>query len=129
MQGTVYDKLRTLREGLAKDVGKFDDNYLSLTMGRLETWHYPKKRKKGMVLSKDEAKIYEYLRSNSLNPSTVYKWFLACKATGDVARALREGTIGLKAALRGTRPFKKLSATEAEFMFHIKSTLQKYVIR
>jgi len=129
MQGTVYDKLRKLKDGLEKEVGKYEDNFLSLTMGRLEQWHYPKKRKKGMTLSKDEAKIYEYLRSNKLNPSTMYKWFLACKSTGDVARGLREGTIGLKEALRGTRPFKTLTPTETEFLFHVKSCIQKYVIR
>ena len=129
MQETVYDKLKKLKKGLEKEVGKFGDGFLSLMMGKLERWHYPKKRTKGMTITKDEAMVYEYLRSNSLNPSTVYKWFLACSSTGTVAKQLREGTIGLKAALRGTRPFKQLTPTEAEFLFHIKSRIQKYVIR
>jgi len=90
---TVYDKLRRLKDGLAKEGYRFDDKVLSLMMGKLERWHYPKKRKQGMTLTRDEVKVYEHLRNNKLNHSTVYKWFLACMSTGDVSRKLMEVTI------------------------------------
>lgn len=129
MKETVYDKIRRLKESLEKDVGTFEDSELSVMLGKLERWYYPKKRKAGMVLTKDELKVYEFLIGKKYNPSTCYKWFLACNAVGDVARKLREGTIGLKEALRGARPFKMLSPTETDFMFHVKSIIEKYVIR
>jgi len=129
MKETVYDKIRKLKEGLEKDVGKFEDSTLSVMLGKLERWYYPKKRRKGMTLTKEELKVYEFLIEKKYNPSTCYKWFLACNSTGDVARKLREGTIGLREALSNTKPFKKLTPTETEFMFHVKSMIERYIVR
>lgn len=126
---TVYDKLRKLKEHLKKEVKEFDDETLFRILGRCERWFYPKKRGKDMSLSTDELQVYAFLLEHKYNPSTCYKWMLACNSTGTVAKQLREGTIGLKEALRNAKPFKQLTPTEAEFLFHVKAHIQKYVVR
>lgn len=129
MQETVYDKLRKLKDSLRKNVKEYSDEVLFRILGRCERWYYPKKRTKSFKLLRDELEVYEFLIENGYNPSTCYKWMLACSSSGSVGRQLREGTIGIREALRGAKPFKQLSRTEAEFLFHVKACFQKYLVR
>ena len=129
LKGTVYDKLRELKDKLKKDFSNLSEADLFRICGKLSTWHYPKKRTKSMGLSKDEAMIYEFLLNNGFNPSTVYKWMLACNTNEDVQKKLASGEISLKSALSRARPYKNVSQVEAELLYQIKVCIQKYVIR
>ena len=129
MKGTVYDKLRRVKELLHKDLKSFDERKLFMITSKLSTWHYPKKRTKKMTLSKDEAMVYEFYLNNGFNPSTVYKWMLACNTREDLQQRLMKGEIGLKDAMSQSRSYKSLSQVEAEFLYQVKLAIQKYVIR
>ena len=128
MECTVYDKLRVLKSVVSQKLEIKDERKLFKVLARLSTWHYPKKRSKNMALSLDEAKVYEFLITNNYNPSTCYKWMLACNTNEDMQKKLQNGEISLKSALRNT-PFKRLSQVESELLYQIKLAIRKYVVR
>ena len=127
MKGTVYDKMRLLKEGLKKELKWLKDRDMFRAMAKLSTWHYPKKRTKSMKLSKQEAMIYEFLLKNKYNPSTCYKWMLACCTNEDLQKRLMKGEISMKKAME--QPYNKLSQAEHELLYQIKMCIKKYVIR
>jgi putative alpha-1,2-mannosidase len=129
-QATVYDKLRTFKDGLFKEYKELKEKNLMKIMSKISIWHYPNKRTKNMTLSKDEAIVYEFCIDNNFNPSTAYKWFLVCNSTNqDLQNQLKNGTISFRKALNCSKTYKTLSQTEDELLYQIKLCVKKYVIR
>ncbi len=126
MKGTVYDKMRELKEGLNRDF-TINERELFKILSKLATWHYPKKRTKAMTLSKEEAMVYEFLLKNNYNPSTCYKWMLACNTNEDLQKRLMKGEISMRKAMQ--QPYRTITQTEHELLYQIKLCIKKYVIR
>ena len=126
---TVYDKLKRFKEAVLKDLNQIDERKIYKIVCKLSTWHYPSKRTPNMSLTKNEVALYEYMLNNEFNPSTVYKWKLACNTSKHVQEQLKSGQIGFKKALSQSKQFKQLSQVEAEFLYQVKLTIQKYIIR
>lgn len=128
MRYDLYDKMRLVKEGVAKLL-TLDDKQLFKLLSRLSTWHYPKKRPKSMVLSKEEIVVYEWLTNNSYNPSTVYKWFLAYN-NADVNRKhlIENGELSFSKAIKNSK-YKELSQIERELLYQFKVCVERYVIR
>ncbi|MCF7860876.1 hypothetical protein K9M79_01430 [Candidatus Woesearchaeota archaeon] len=129
MEGTVYDKYRLVRESVKREFKKMEDRVLFKLTAKLATWHYPNKRSKQMTLTKEEAMLYEFYINNGYNPSTVYKWILACNSNEEVQRQLKNGEISLKKALAMPKYQRKLTQTDTEMLYQIKLAIQKYVVR
>ncbi|MFW6450428.1 MAG: hypothetical protein ACOCZ6_05220 [Nanoarchaeota archaeon] len=129
MQGTVYDKYRKIFGEVKKAFPEIDQKEFFRITSKLSTWHYPKKRWDTMTLSKQETAVYEWMLNNEYNPSTVYKWMLAMNTTKDIQNKMKKGTVSLKQAIKCGKPYKHVTEVEAEFMYHIKQCIQRYVIR
>lgn len=129
MKGTVYDKLRALQDHVKKELGYDNEKSLYEMTCKLSSWHYPKKRTKDMTINDKELKLYEFFINNDYNPSTVYKWMLACNTSDDILKKVKSGEIGLKKALSTAKPFKRLEQVEEEMMYRIKMSIKKYVVR
>ena len=56
--------------------------------------------KKPRELTVNERIIYDYLLKKGLNPSTVYRWFLATRLPADIKEKLSKGQIGQKQAMQ-----------------------------
>lgn len=86
MQGTVYDKLRALQEHVRKELSLDNEKDLYDMTCKLSSWHYPKKRSSAMTINVKELKLYEFYVNNKYNPSTIYKWMLACNTSEDILK-------------------------------------------
>jgi len=51
-------------------------------------------------LTQSERVLYDFLLRNKLNPTTVYRWFLATRIPEDVKQKLADHKIGYKTAMR-----------------------------
>ncbi len=129
MKGTVYDKYVRIHNTVRKIFPDIDKKKFFKIVATLSTWHYPKKRSDGQMLTKEQAMIYEWMLNNNYNPGTVYKWLLAMNTNKDNQDKLKKGSMSLKKAMKCAKPFKHISKIEAEFMYHIKQCIQKYVVR
>ncbi len=129
MEGTVYDKLRLVKDSVKKELKDLKERDLFRITARLSTWHYPKKRTKNMKLSKTDAMVYEFCLNNNYNPSTVYKWMLACNSNKEVQEKLKNGEISLKKALSLPKFRRKITQMDSEMLYQIKMAIQKFVVR
>ena len=129
MNGTVYDKYVRIHNQLRKDFPDMDKKEFFAITATLSTWHYPKKRWKGQKLTQRQAMIYEWMLNLSYNPGTVYKWLLALNTNKDNQDKMKKGVISLKSTMKCNKPFKHITEIEAEFMYHIKQYVQRYIIR
>jgi hypothetical protein len=128
MRYDLYDKIKLIKEGVG-NLLTLNDRELFKLLSRLSTWHYPKKRPKSMVLSKDEIMVYEWLANNNYNPSTVYKWFLAYN-NADINRRhmIENGELSFSKAINNSK-YKKLSQIEQELLYQFKVSVERYLIR
>lgn len=60
----------------------------------------PENWKKKKRLTKAELILYDYLLKNKLNPSTTYRWMLACRVPSDIKDKLKQGRLSYKKALQ-----------------------------
>jgi len=58
-----------------------------------------KKKRKQLDLTQTERILYDFLIRNKLNPSTIYRWFLAVRVPEDIKDKLAKGQISYKKAM------------------------------
>ncbi|MFH1770392.1 MAG: hypothetical protein ABH828_02435 [archaeon] len=129
MRDTVYDRFLKFKDLLTKEFSDLDEMRFFKMLGKLESWHYPKKRWNNMVLSKDETKIYEWLVSKGYNPSTIYKWYRSLGFNKEIQEKIKNNFMSFNEAKTYSKPFKRLTELESELMYHIKKTIEHYVVR
>ena len=81
MRQTIYDKLKTLKEELKKELNLDDETKIFRMTAKLSTWHYPKKRSSQTTIDDAEKRLYEFYIIRKYNPPTAYKWMFACNTT------------------------------------------------
>ena len=122
----VFEKLKKIRE-LFPDI---EDSILFETTQKLTNhWHY-KKDRKNTKLTKEEAQVYETYITNSLNPSTVYKWMLLVKVPSELRSKIRNYNLKQNQILKEKKELKELgNISEQEFLNKIKNSVRRYIIR
>ena len=122
----VFEKLRQVKELFIE----IEESLLfEITQKLANHWHY-KKHRKNIKLTKQEAQIYETYITNSLNPSTVYKWMLLVKVPSELRSKIRNYNLKQNQILKEKRELKELkNLSEQEFLNKIKNSVRRYIIR
>jgi hypothetical protein len=125
----IFEKLENVRR-LLKESFDLKEAELILMVEKLANrWHYRKKRK-GIRLTKEEAKLYEILIRNKYNPSTVYKWFLMYKSPSEVKERLSFGVITIKQAFKEKKDQKYLfNISEKDFLNDVYRAVDTFIVR
>jgi len=86
--------------------------YNNLYYGRHQN-HTPENLKRKRELTPNEKILLDYYMKNNLNPSTTYRWFLACRIPSDLKEKLAHGKLSFKKAflIADNRKKSKLSNT------------------
>ncbi|MEA2036278.1 MAG: hypothetical protein U9O94_02130 [Nanoarchaeota archaeon] len=122
---SVFEKLRHVKN-LVPDID--DKDWFVMTQKLANKWHYKKKKK--VRLSKEEAKLYEVYIANKINPTTVYKWMLLTKVPSYLRMRIRSDELKQKDIVEKKRELRTISSvTEKDFMYQVKNTIMRYVIR
>ena len=129
MRDTVYDRYLKFWDLFRADFPEIDDMKIFKMLGKLASWHYPKKRWKGITLSIEEASVYEWLLNRKYNPDTVYKWFRVLGINKEIHEKVKNKVISFNEAKTYSKPFRRLTNLEAELMYHIKQTVERYIVR
>jgi hypothetical protein len=129
MKDTVYDKYLKLKDLLKADFPNLDDLRFFRMLGKLESWHYPKKRWNDMELSKEEANVYEWLIIRKYNPSTVYKWYRILGENKEIKTKVKNRVMSFNKAKTYSKPFRRLTDLESEFLYQVKKCLEHYIVR
>ena len=111
----VYGELETVRRLILDKFPEFDMNNLCVTLGRLGTYHYNKRKR---MLLGEERKLYNLLIENSYKPYTVYRWCLLERVPDEIKFQLKNHFVSQKKA--SNLFFKKKHETELSLQREIK---------
>ena len=77
-------------------------------------------------LTKAEKVLLQYYMKNNLNPSTTYRWFIACRLPSDIKAKLQKGQVSFKKAMliADNRKKSKLSNTGLLMIEEINNIVQ-----
>ena len=71
--------------------------YGNLHYGRREN---PENKKRKRNLTEAERVLYDYMLKTNLNPSTTYRWMIACRVPADIKEKLAKGQISFRKAMQ-----------------------------
>lgn len=71
----------------------------NLYYGRKTTDPEEKRKRKKLQLTDIERIVYDFLLRNNYNPSTTYRWFLACRVPDDIKEKLEKNQISYRVAM------------------------------
>ena len=120
---SIWDRINRIKNDLKELLPEIEeDKFLSMAShvrnfyyGKL---HYgrrnnPENKKRKRELTEAEKILLDYYMKNNLNPSTTYRWFIACRLPSDVKDKLQKGQVSFKKAMliADNRKKSKLSNT------------------
>lgn len=97
VQKNTFEELDKVKKLIVEKIPSFDIRNLCVSLGRLGTYHY--KKKKGMLLG-HERELYNLLIKHSYNPYTVYRWALLERIPEEIKFQLRNHYLSQKKASR-----------------------------
>ena len=119
----IFDRINKIKNDLKELLPEIpEDKFLSMA-SHVRNFYYGKlhygrravkenlKRKR--ELTEAEKILLDYYLKNNLNPSTTYRWFLACRIPSDIREKLQKGKLSFKKAfmIADNRKRAKMSNT------------------
>jgi len=105
----IFDRINAIKKDLTAIIPEVDEDRFLSMLSHIRNFYYGKlyygRRavKENMVnkreLTTNEKIVYDYMLKNKLNPSTTYRWFIACRLPSDVKDKLQNGQISFKKAM------------------------------
>lgn len=109
----IFDKITDIKQKLNTYLPEIEDNRLlvmlshcraryegNLYYGRRTYNQEELKTRKPRELTELERVLYEFMLKNKLNPSTTYRWFLACRIPEDIKEKLIKKQIPIRKAMQ-----------------------------
>jgi hypothetical protein len=105
----IFDRINQIKTDLKELIPEVEEDKFLSMFSHIRNFHYgnlyygrrekPKEKKKKRDLTTNEKILYDYLLKNNLNPSTTYRWFIACRLPSDVKEKLQKGQVSFKKAM------------------------------
>lgn len=119
----IFDRINRIKNDLNQLLPEIEEDRFLSMLSHIRNFHYGKlhygrravkenlKRKR--ELTTNERIVYDYLLKHNLNPSTTYRWFVACRIPSDIKEKLAKGQISFKKAflIADNRKKSKMSNT------------------
>jgi SNF2 family DNA or RNA helicase len=118
----LFDKINLMKEDLKELIPEVEEDKFLSMLSHIRNFYYgklhygrsnPENLKRKKELTANERLILDYLLKNKFNPSTTYRWFIACRLPSDVKEKLQKGQVSFKKAvlIADNRKKSKLSNT------------------
>ena len=132
----IWDRINRMKNDLKVLLPEIEeDKFLSMAShvrnfyyGKL---HYgrrdkPENLSRKRELTQAEKVLLQYYMKNNLNPSTTYRWFVACRLPSDIKAKLQKGQVSFKKAMliADNRKKSKLSNTGLLMIEEINNIVQ-----
>jgi len=119
----IFDRINRIKNDLIELLPEIEEDKFLLMMSHVRNFFYgnlyygkrtkPENKKKKRKLTSNEKIVLDYLLKNKLNPSTTYRWFVACRMPSDIKEKLQKGKISFRKAflIADNRKKSKMSST------------------
>lgn len=104
----IFDRINLIKKELKELIPEIEEEKFLSMLSHIRNFFYGKlhygRREKSENLARkreltaNEQIILDYLLKNNLNPSTTYRWFVACRLPSDLKDKLEEGKISHRKA-------------------------------
>lgn len=106
----IFDKINLIKKDLYTFFPEVEEDRLLAMLSHIRNFHYgklhygrranPENLKRKREPTEIEKMILDYLLKNKLNPSTTYRWFIACRIPSDIKTKLQEGKLSIRKAMQ-----------------------------
>jgi len=125
---SIFDRVNQVKEQLKQILPEVEENRLIPILGHCRR-HYEgnlyygrrvsnpedKAKRKKIELTQNERIVYDYLLRNKINPSTIYRQFLATRVPEDIKEQLENGNISYKKAMETSYNRKRVRECKIGF--------------
>ena len=119
----IFDRINRIKKDLKELIPEVEEDKFLSMLSHIRNFYYGKlhygrraveenlQKKKELTIN--EKLILDYMLKNNLNPSTTYRWFIACRLPSDLKEKLQQGKVSFKKAvlIADNRKKSKLSNT------------------
>jgi hypothetical protein len=132
----IWDRINRIRNDLKVLLPEIEEDKFLLMASHVRNFFYGKLHygrrgikeniEKKRELTKAEKVLLQYYMKNNLNPSTTYRWFVACRLPSDIKVKLQKGQVSFKKAMliADNRKKSKLSNTGLLMIEQINNIVQ-----
>lgn len=132
----IFDKVNEIKRDIKSLLPEIEDDRVLTIFSHLRAFyeghlHYgrrgiPENINRKRELTEAEKIIYVYLLKNKINPSTSYRWLLACRVPSDIKEKLEQGKLSYKKAIQiaGNRFKTEMSNTGLLMMEEINNIVR-----
>jgi len=132
----IWDRINRIRNDLKVLLPEIEEDKFLLMASHVRNFFYGKLHygrrgikeniEKKRELTKAEKVLLQYYMKNNLNPSTTYRWFVACRLPSDIKSKLQKGQVSFKKAMliADNRKKSKLSNTGLLMIEEINNIVQ-----
>lgn len=113
----LFDRINQIRNDLKELLPEIEEDKFLFMASHIRNFYYgklhygrrtnPENIKKKRELTASEKIVLDYFLKNNINPSTAYRWFVACRIPSDIKEKLAQGKISFKKAFEITDNRKK----------------------
>jgi len=106
----IFDKVNQIRKDLKGLLPEIEEDKIIPMFSHIRNFFYgnlhygrrsvPENKKRKRPLTKAETVLYDYMLKNNLNPSTTYRWMIACRVPSDIKEKLALGQISYRKAMQ-----------------------------
>jgi hypothetical protein len=105
----IFNKVAQIKEDIKELFPEIEEDRVIPMFSHIRNFFYknlhygrnnvPENKKRKRPLTKTETILYDYMLKNDLNPSTTYRWMIACRVPADIKEKLAKGQISCKRAM------------------------------
>ena len=106
----IFDKVNQIKKDLKGLLPEIEEDKIIPMFSHIRNFFYgnlhygrrenPENRKRKRPLTEAERVLYDYMLKNDLNPSTTYRWMIACRVPADIKEKLGKGQISFRKAMQ-----------------------------
>lgn len=132
----IFDRINLIKNDLRELIPEVEEDKFLSMMSHIRNFYYgklhygrrgkPENQERKKELTPNEKIVLDYMIKNNLNPSTTYRWFIACRLPLDVKEKLAQGKVSFKKAflIADNRKKSKLSNTGLLMMEEINNVVR-----
>ena len=106
----IFNKVAQIKEDLKTLFPEIEEDKIIPMFSHVRNFFYgnlyygrrnvPENKMRKRNLTQAETVLYDYMLRNNLNPSTTYRWMIACRVPADIREKLAHGQISCKKAMQ-----------------------------
>ena len=122
----IFDKVNKIRIDLKSLLPEVEEDKIIMMFSHVRNFFYgklyygrrevPENKLRKRELTKAETILLDYMMKNKLNPSTTYRWMIACRVPADIKEKLAKGQVSIMKAMQISANRKRVRESNTGLM-------------